>query len=391
MQCLCMYNAYAWLPVITRTSFTVNPMSSASHGSYLTFYQKLFCFKIRGTPRPQGPPTQGPQPLPPHLPSTIMSSSSYKYAEEHKQQQQQQQQHSGAGVAAPAQGTFEDVEAAPVKATFDNELDENAKRDFRLGLELVAAGDKDPFTFFRACFAEFLSTALFLFINITTISYLGYNNTVEDLPAAQRLFISLNFGFSIFVLVYAFGPISGGHINPAVTFCMTLGKRISLYRGVCYVAAQVVGATVGSAIAKAVSVQAAYDRSGGGVNIISPEVSTGDAFGGELIMTFLLCLIVLAATNDQLGHSASHMSTLLPYAIGIAVFLGHMVLVPIDGCSINPARSFGAAAVARDPESWHDMWLFWVAPLCGSALSLLTWESVLRPPIIESADDGKTV
>lgn len=239
------------------------------------------------------------------------------------------------------------------------------------------------YTLFRATFAEFLSTCLFLFINIATISYLGYNNTVDGLPAAQRLYIALNFGFSIFVLVYAFGPISGGHINPAVTFCMTLGDRISVLRGFVYICAQVLGATVGAAMARGVSIPSAYEATGGGVNVVSPEVSNGDAFGAEIIMTFLLCLIVLAATNDQLGSSATHMSTLLPYAIGIAVFLGHMVLVPMDGCSINPARSFGAAAAARSEPSWNDMWIFWLAPLVGSVLSLVTWEAILRPPVPE--------
>jgi glycerol uptake facilitator-like aquaporin len=127
---------------------------------------------------------------------------------------------------------------------------------------------------------------------------------------------------------------------------MTLGKRVSVYRGLCYVAVQVVGATAGSALAKAMAVPSANNAVRAGIKALAPNVDFGSAFVGEPALTYILCLTILAATNGELGNSSGFMRPLLPYANGIAVFLGHMVLIPIDGCSINPARSFGAAAVA---------------------------------------------
>lgn len=268
------------------------------------------------------------------------------------------------------------MQSAPMKVVFDDAPapDDLTKRAYMMGFVMQMEGDKDNFALFRACFSEFLATLVFLFINVTAISYLS---SLPD-SAGKMLMIGLNFGLSIFVLIYGFGPISGGHINPAVTLCMTAGKRVSIMRGLLYVSMQLVGAVVGSAIAKGISIQSSYDAVRGGANIVSPAVDTGSAFVGEMMMTLLLCLIVLAATNGELGNSSGFMRPLLPYAIGIAVFLGHMVLIPIDGCSINPARSFGAAAVANE---WSKQWLFWIAPSTGSIAALIIWECILRPPI----------
>eukprot|EP00611_Tribonema_gayanum_P003744 TRINITY_DN1298_c0_g1_i1.p1 TRINITY_DN1298_c0_g1~~TRINITY_DN1298_c0_g1_i1.p1 ORF type:complete len:177 (-),score=36.02 TRINITY_DN1298_c0_g1_i1:312-779(-) len=73
----------------------------------------------------------------------------------------------------------------------------------------------------------------------------------------------------------------------------------------------------------------------------------------------------------------TRMDMLLPVAVGTAVVIGHMVLIPLDGCSINPARSFGSAVVSGE---WADQWVFWVGPFVGGTVSILLWELLLRPP-----------
>ncbi|CAN0270448.1 unnamed protein product, partial [Hapterophycus canaliculatus] len=79
---------------------------------------------------------------------------------------------------------------------------------------------------------------------------------------------------------------------------------------------------------------------GGGFNAVADGVSVGDAFGAEVLCTFVLMVTIFAACDGELGRENAHIGPLLPLVIGSAVLLSHLVLIPIDGCSINPARSF---------------------------------------------------
>ncbi|CAM9302114.1 unnamed protein product, partial [Hapterophycus canaliculatus] len=101
----------------------------------------------------------------------------------------------------------------------------------------------------------------------------------------------------------------------------------------------------------------------------------GNAFGGEVLCTFLLVVTVFAACDGELGRKNSHIGPLLPLVIGAAVLLSHLVLIPIDGCSINPARSF---ATAVTNGAWDDHWVFWAGPLLGGVLATFVWEAIMR-------------
>ncbi|CAM9781616.1 unnamed protein product, partial [Phaeothamnion confervicola] len=165
---------------------------------------------------------------------------------------------------------------------------------------------------------------------------------------------------------------SGANINPAVTFALMLGKRISAFRGVLYVIAQLAGASCGTLVAKQMSPDL-FSEAGGGAN--SPAVGNAQAFGAEVIGTFLLVTTVLMATNAYVGTKISHIPMQLPLAIGFSVFVAHCALIPIDGCSINPARSFGPALVHN---FWENQWVFWIGPLTGSAIAILMFEAMFR-------------
>jgi aquaporin PIP len=136
---------------------------------------------------------------------------------------------------------------------------------------------------------------------------------------------------------------------------------------------QLLGSCMAAALLCAVY-PAGNDKTGGlGTNNVNPKFSQGNAFFGELIMTFLLCFTVFETAVNKKGDKYH-----VPLAIGMAVFLGHIVLVPIDGCSINPTRTIGPAIVATIADrlpaghtKWSDMWVFWVGPLCGAALAAL--------------------
>ncbi|CAM9120088.1 unnamed protein product [Ascophyllum nodosum] len=118
------------------------------------------------------------------------------------------------------------------------------------------------------------------------------------------------------------------------------------------------------------------DSTDGGYNAIADGIDVGDAFAGEVLCTFLLVLTVFAATDGELVNKHAFAGPLVPWVIGMAVLLSHLIMIPIDGCSINPARSF---ATAFTNNKWGDQWVFWIGPLLGGVLATVVWETILRP------------
>ncbi|MFJ4965098.1 Aquaporin Z 2 [Streptomyces sp. ADI96-02] len=212
----------------------------------------------------------------------------------------------------------------------------------------------------RIVASEFLGTLLLVFFAVGSaalaVEYLG---TVG---------IALTFGFTLLALAYALGPISGSHVNPAVTLGMYLADRIDLRSAVERWAAQVLGAIVGAALLFLLANQIpglettgkfgtnGYgDRSAVGINIAG-------AFIAEVALTFLLVYVVLAVTHKVavVGFDG------LP--IGLALAAIHLVGIPLTGTSVNPARSLGPALFAGG-AALSQLWLFIVAPLIGGAIA----------------------
>lgn len=235
----------------------------------------------------------------------------------------------------------------------------------------------------RAALAEFIGMLLFLFFVITIARFLP-GDEVSLLSTSATTMISIGFGLSIFVLVYILAEASGANLNPAVSIGLLVARRISVERFVLYVIAQVLGAMAGAGIATTF-----LDTTDGGYNSISDGVTAEDAFGGEVLCTFLLVTTVFAATDGVLGQKHGHIHALLPFAIGMAVLLAHLVLIPVDGCSINPARSF---ATSVTNNIWDDHWVFWAGPLVGGVLAAVVWEAVLRPEQpVKTSGKGSTM
>ncbi|CAN0420553.1 unnamed protein product, partial [Discosporangium mesarthrocarpum] len=198
----------------------------------------------------------------------------------------------------------------------------------------------------RAAFAEFIGTLLFLFITITTARMVDDSSVID--PSGTRLMIAFAFGLTIFVLVYTLATASGANLNPAVSMGLLVGRRISLERFVIYVISQCAGAIAGAAIASTF-----LPTTAGGANIIADGVKVEDAFGGEVLCTFLLVLVVFAATDGEMGRRLKHIQPTLPLAIGMAVCVDHLALIPVDGCSINPARTLGTSVTNNN---FDDHW-----------------------------------
>ncbi|GAX16303.1 aquaporin-1 [Fistulifera solaris] len=236
----------------------------------------------------------------------------------------------------------------------------------------------------RALAAEFVATALFVFIGCGVAvsgQTLNDRNSADGAANDNGLLvaIALAFGFAISVLAYTIAPVSGGHINPAVTFAFVVLGDFNLFQFGAYLAAQCAGAVLGAAI-----VWGTYESTvlsdppfGLGINTVHPSYSQGSAFLGEMMGTILLVWTVLMTAVS----SKSIAGNLAPIAIGWSVMLAHLLLVPLTGCGINPARSFGPHVVAAmgglgDEVGTDGWWVYYIAPFVGAAVAAVTCQHI---------------
>ncbi|XP_042968473.1 aquaporin PIP2-7-like isoform X2 [Carya illinoinensis] len=223
---------------------------------------------------------------------------------------------------------------------------------------LFDAVELGKWSFYRALIAEFIATLLFLYITVLTV--MGYRSQTDpDKPGTNACDgvgisgIAWAFGGMIFVLVYCTAGISGGHINPAVTFGLFLARKVSLVRAVMYMVAQCLGAISGVGLVKAFN-KAHFNKYGGGTNTLATGYSKGTGLGAEIIGTFVLVYTVFSATDPKRNARDSHVPVLAPLPIGFAVFMVHLATIPITGTGINPARSLGPAVIYNKDEAWDD-------------------------------------
>jgi aquaporin Z len=202
--------------------------------------------------------------------------------------------------------------------------------------------------------------------------------------------VAFAFGLSLLAMAYTIGPISGCHINPAVTFGALLAKRIDMKDAVGYVIAQCIGATIGAGAVLAVAkgIPGGYHAQLGGLGangfgMHSPGgYSLTACFIAEAILTFFLVLTVLGSTDVKapVGFAG------IP--IGLVLVLIHLVGIPITNTSVNPARSLGPAIFVH---GWalEQQWLFWVAPLFGALVAALIYNALRLPDPIISTKTGE--
>mmetsp|Transcript_1468 Transcript_1468/g.2082 ORF Transcript_1468/g.2082 Transcript_1468/m.2082 type:complete len:273 (-) Transcript_1468:514-1332(-) len=229
-------------------------------------------------------------------------------------------------------------------------------------------------------FAEFIAMLLFVFVGCgAAVSTAG---AADSGNASWVHGVAFSFGLAITALAYAIGHITGGHINCAVTIgCMIAGVT-SVLDGIVIIIAQILGAIVGAACLGGVF-NKSNDATGAlGANEISDNFGYGSAFLGEAMMTFLLFFVVAeTALRNRLDYNPetkqNGVGSNAPIAIGFAVFLAHMVLIPVDGCSINPTRSFGPLVIASArglPEGskhWEGFPIFLFGPIVGASVAAI--------------------
>ncbi|KAI8546324.1 hypothetical protein RHMOL_Rhmol07G0107900 [Rhododendron molle] len=223
---------------------------------------------------------------------------------------------------------------------------------------LFEPGELTSWSFYRAGIAEFIATFLFLYITILTV--MGVNRAPSKCASVGIQGIAWAFGGMIFALVYCTAGISGGHINPAVTFGLFLARKLSLTRAVFYIVMQCLGAICGAGVVKGFQ-PSQYQMLNGGANFVAPGYTKGDGLGAEIVGTFVLVYTVFSATDAKRSARDSHVPILAPLPIGFAVFLVHLATIPITGTGINPARSLGAAIIYNRGHAWDDQEKFFSA------------------------------
>ncbi len=225
----------------------------------------------------------------------------------------------------------------------------------------------------RDSLAEFFATGLFVFVGAGAVIVSGITSG-GDMNAARLVAIALANGLAIALLVYSTSHISGGHLNPAVTFSAALTGKIRPAKASMYVVAQLAGAV----LAGLLLVYVAPDAWEGnlGAHGLGEGVSVGMGFTVELVLTFLLVFVVFAVAMDRRAQGA-----LAPLSIGLAIVVIHLVAVPLTGAGVNPARSLGPALVSG---FWTDHWIYWVAPLAGGGLAALVYQVLFAPEATEA-------
>lgn len=214
----------------------------------------------------------------------------------------------------------------------------------------------------RKAVAEFIGTYTLIFIGAGAILSTSNGNL---------LLIALAHGLAIGVMVSATGHISGGHLNPAVTFGALVGRQISPRLAVVYWVSQLLG---GLTAAGALAVIFPAGATGFAFQLGTPEVAAGVTVAAailvEAILTFFLVFVVFGTGIDPKGafHAVGGM------AIGFTVALDIMMGGPLTGGAMNPARWFGPAVVAGFFTNWY---VYWVGPLVGGAVAGLVYAYLL--------------
>lgn len=223
----------------------------------------------------------------------------------------------------------------------------------------------------RKLWAELIGTFVLVFC--------GLGGALLGQKTANNMHVALSFGLALLVMVYVIGPISGCHINPAVTLGALLTRKIDSKNAGGYVAAQLIGAFIGAALVFAIAqgMPGGFAAAGMAPNGYGPHSPAGYSlaagFLAETVLTMLLVLTVLGSTDVKAPVGFAGI------AIGLMLTVAHLVAIPITNASINPARSI-ASALFVGGWALQQLWLFVIAPLVGAAVASGIF-ALLRPSI----------
>jgi aquaporin Z len=222
-------------------------------------------------------------------------------------------------------------------------------------------------TLVRSLVAEFLGTALLVFVAV--------GSAVVGIDSIGEFGVAFAFGLTLLALAYAIGPISGCHINPAVTLGVLLSRGMTTTEAAYYWVVQFAGGIAGAAVLQLLTsgFGGVTDQTGAlGANDYGTTISLGGALVLEVLLTFTFVTVILLVT----GRAAS--PGFAGLAIGLSLTAVHLIGIPLTGTSVNPARSLGPALFAGGEPLAH-VWLFIVAPLIGGAIAVFVVRAISVP------------
>jgi aquaporin Z len=218
---------------------------------------------------------------------------------------------------------------------------------------------------FKKYIAELIGTMVLVLIGCGSAVIAGSNIGYYGIAFA--------FGLAVVAMVYAIGSISGCHINPAISISMLVAGKLSVKDTVFYVVFQCVGAVIGAGILYAVasgipSFSLAAGLGQNGYGVASPAgYDLASVIVAEIVLTFIFVLVVHGSTHERAPKGFAGL------AIGLTLVMIHLVAIPIDGTSVNPARSLGPAVFVGG-TALSQLWVFWVAPIIGGILAAIVWK-----------------
>jgi aquaporin Z len=222
---------------------------------------------------------------------------------------------------------------------------------------------------FKKTAAEFFGTFWLVFGGVGSAIYAAQFPEVGIGLAG----VSLAFGLTVVTMAYAVGHISGGHFNPAVSIGLWAGKRFAGKELLPYIIAQVLGAIFAGLILYLIYIgkegftdTGNFGANGYGENSIG-GYSMLSALIAEVILTAMFLIVIMGVTDKRAPAGFA------PLAIGLALTLIHLISIPIDQTSVNPARSTGVALFSSSSQAIPQLWLFWVAPIVGGILGALIY------------------
>jgi MIP family channel proteins len=219
----------------------------------------------------------------------------------------------------------------------------------------------------RPLAAEFVGTALFVFLGAGSIAA---GAAAAQSGAVNALMVALAHGVGMAIIITATMNISGGHINPAVTFGLFVAGKVDGATLGRYWGAQFIGAVVGAALLRGLLPWGAVHATSAGTPMLSATTTFVQGMLIEAMLTFfLVCAVFGTAVSSEAPKIGG-------FGIGLAIFVAALVGGPFTGAAINPARAFGPALVSWQ---WNGQAVYWIGPLIGAGLAGLLWKMVLLP------------